>query len=63
MNTLNSTYIFNQYYIDLLKKLKNIAKKHKTKSETAKKVLKTIRDNYQTYNKSSDEYITFFKEE
>ena len=63
MNTLNSTYIFNQYYIDLLKKLKNIAKKHKTQSETAKLVLKTIKDNYQTYNKSSDEYITFFKEQ
>jgi hypothetical protein len=62
MNTLTSTYIFNQYYIDLLKKLKNIAKKHKTKSETAKRVLKTIKDNYQTYDKTSSEYIDYFKE-
>ena len=62
MNTLTSTYIFNQYYIDLLKKLKNIAKKHKTQSETAKRVLKTIKDNYQTYDKTSTEYIDFFKE-
>lgn len=62
MNTLTSTYIFNQYYIDLLKKLKNIAKKHKTKSETAKRVLKTIKDNYQTYDKTSTEYIDYFKE-
>ena len=62
MNTLTSTYIFNQYYIDLLKKLKNIAKKHKTKSETAKRVLKTIKDNYQTYDKTSAEYIDYFKE-
>ena len=59
--TLTPTYIFNQYYIDLLKKLKNIAKKHKTQSETAKKILKTIKDNYQTYDKSSDEYISYFK--
>ena len=62
MNTLTSTYIFNQYYIDLLKKLKNIAKKHKTKSDTAKRVLKTIKDNYQTYDKTSTEYIDYFKE-
>jgi hypothetical protein len=61
MNTLTSTYIFNQYYIDLLKKLKNIAKKHKTKSETAKRILKTIKENYQTYDKTSEEYIEYFK--
>lgn len=59
--TLTPTYIFNQYYIDLLKKIKNIAKKHKTQSETAKKILKTIKENYQTYDKSSDEYISYFK--
>ena len=62
MNSLTSTYIFNQYYIDLLKKLKTIAKKHKQHSETAKKVLKTIKDNYQTYDKTSSQYVEFFKE-
>ena len=62
MTALNTTYIFNQYYIDLLKKLKNIAKKHRLHSETAKKVLKSIKDNYQTYDKTSAEYIEFFKE-
>ena len=56
-----STYIFNQYYIDLLKKIKNISKKHKSKSTTAQKVLKTIRDNYMTLDKASDEYIVFLK--
>ena len=60
--TLTTTYIFNQYYIDLLKKLKNIAKKHRLHSETAKRVLKTIKENYQTYDKTSNEYIDFFKE-
>ncbi len=59
---LTSTYIFNQYYIDLLKKIKVIAKKHRLHSETAKRVLKTIKDNYQTYDKTSNEYIDFFKE-
>lgn len=60
--TLTTTYIFNQYYIDLLKKLKNVAKKHRDRSETAKRVLKTIKNNYQTYDKTSNEYVDLFKE-
>lgn len=58
---LKPTYIFNQYYIDLLKKVKNIAKKYRAKSETAKRVLKSVKDNYQTYDKTSDEYLEYFK--
>lgn len=58
---LKPTYIFNQYYIDLLKKIKNVAKKHRTQSETAKRVLKSVKDNYQTYDKTSEEYLDFFK--
>ena len=61
-STLTATYIFNQYYIDLLKKVKIIAKKHRLQSETAKRVLKTIKDNYHTYDKKSSEYVDFFKE-
>lgn len=57
-----STFVFNQYYIDLLKKIKIIARKYKDKSETAKSVLKSIKDNYTTLDKSSDEYIIFIKE-
>jgi hypothetical protein len=60
-STLTATYIFNQYYIDLLKKVKIIAKKHRLHSETAKKVLKAIKDNYHTYDKTSGEYVEFFK--
>ena len=59
---LTTTYIFNQYYIDLLKKVKVIAKKHRLQSETAKRVLKAIKDNYHTYDKKSSEYVDFFKE-
>lgn len=61
-SNLTATYIFNQYYIDLLKKVKVIAKKHRLHSETAKKVLKAVKDNYQTYDKTSAEYVEFFKE-
>lgn len=54
-----SIYIFNQYYIDLLKKIKTVSKKHKNKSKTAQKVLKTIKDNYMTLDKTSNEYLEF----
>lgn len=57
-----STFVFNQYYIDLLKKLKDISKKHKGKSETAKTILSVIKENYLTLDKSSDEYINFLNE-
>jgi hypothetical protein len=57
-----STFVFNQYYIDLLKKIKNVAKKHKDKSNTAKSALKAIRDNYITLDKSSDEYVKYLNE-
>ena len=56
-----STFVFNQYYIDLLKKIKEVAKKHKDKSETAKSVLNSIKENYTTLNKSSDEYILYLQ--
>lgn len=58
---MTKLYILNQYYIDLIKKLKTIAKKHRDKSETAKKVFNIIKNNYLTLDKSSDEYITFIK--
>lgn len=58
---MTKLYILNQYYIDLIKKLKTIAKKHRDKSETAKKVFNIIKNNYLTLDKTSDEYITFIK--
>jgi len=57
----STSFVFNQYYIDLLKKLKVIAKKNKDNSSTAKKVLNSIKENYSTLDKSSDEYIIFIK--
>lgn len=59
---VTSTYIFNQYYIDLLKKIKVISKKYKNKSKTAQKILKIIKEHYMTLDKASDEYLTFIKE-
>lgn len=56
---MSSIFVFNQYYIDLLKKIKIVAKKHKDNSSTAKKVLSSIKDNYSTLDKTSNEYINF----
>jgi hypothetical protein len=59
---LSSNYVFNQYYWDFLKKVKDVAKKKKETSKHAKTVLRTIRDNYQSFDKLSTEHIAFFKE-
>ena len=54
-------YIFNQYYIALIKNLRKISKKHKDKSTTAKKVFNSIKNNYLTLDKTSDQYLIFAK--
>ena len=57
---MKNNFIFNQYYIDLIKKLKSISKKHKDKSKTAKKIINSIKQNYLTLDKTTDEYVNFF---
>jgi hypothetical protein len=57
-----TTYIFNQYYIDFLKRIKTVAKENKDDSNTAKTMYKSIKENYTTLDKTSDEYITFVKD-
>jgi hypothetical protein len=57
-----SIVIFNQYYYDLLTKIRTIAKKHKDNSSTAKKVLDVMKDNYKEFDKSSNEYVEYLNE-
>jgi ribosomal protein S17E len=57
-----STIIFNQYYYELLTKIRTIAKKHKDNSSTASKVLDVMKDNYKEFDKTSGEYVEFVKE-
>jgi hypothetical protein len=59
---LSSNYVFNQYYWDFLKKVKDFAKKKKESSKHARTFLRTLRDHYQSFDKLSTEHITFFKE-
>jgi hypothetical protein len=54
-----SIVIFNQYYYDLLTKIRTIAKKHKDNSSTANKVLEIMKDNYKEFDKTSNEYVEY----
>ena len=57
-----SLVIFNQYYYDLLTKIRTISKKHKEHSSTAKKVLEIVKENYKEFDKTSTDYLSFIKE-
>jgi len=59
---MSSTFILNQYYIDFIKRLKDVAKKNKETSETARSVLKAIKAHYVTLDKQSDDYLKFLNE-
>ena len=59
---MSSQFIFNQYYIDLIKRIKGFAKKMREGDDAdeqvfGKSIVKVIKDNYITLDKSSDEYI------
>jgi len=58
----SSVVIFNQYYYDLLTKIRTIAKKHKEHSSTAKKILESVKDNYKEFDKTSGDYVKFINE-
>jgi hypothetical protein len=59
---MSSQFIFNQYYIDLIKRIKGFAKKMREGDDAdeqvfGKGIVKAIKENYITLDKSSDEYI------
>ncbi len=58
----SSRIIFNQYYYDLLMKIRTVAKKHKEHSTTAVRVLETLKDNYKEFDKTADTYVSFLNE-
>ena len=63
---MSNQFIFNQYYIDLIKRIKSSAKgmREDEKGDDyvfGKGIIKTIKDNYITLDKSSDEYIIHVK--
>ena len=63
---MSNQFIFNQYYIDLIKRIKTSAKSMREDEKGdnyvfGKGIIKTIKDNYITLDKSSDEYIIHVK--
>jgi len=61
---MSSQFIFNQYYIDLIKRIKGFAKKMREGDDAdeqvfGKSIVKAIKENYITLDKSSDEYIIY----
>lgn len=55
-----NAYIFNQYYIDLLRRVKDGAKAHKERSKTARDALRAIKRSYATFDKTSLEHRAYF---
>lgn len=55
-------FIFNRFYFDLLKKLKNSAKQKKDNSKEARNVLRAIKNSYSSYETGSVEHIQYFKD-
>lgn len=51
-------HLFNQFYFDLLKKLKTNAKQNKEKSKEARNILRAIKNSYSSYETGSVEYIS-----
>jgi len=58
---MSSSFIFNQYYIDFLKRIKTVAKESRETNQDAVDILKSIKENYSTFDKKSDEYTTYIK--
>jgi hypothetical protein len=54
------THIFNQYYFELLKKIRDKARSRKYDSREARHILKGVKANYLSYDKNSDEYRLWF---
>lgn len=56
-------YVFNQYYIDFLKKIKALAKDKKDSHKEARDILRAIRKNYTSMDKLSNDYISFLNKQ
>lgn len=62
MSSVSATHVFNQYYFDFLKKLKDVAKAKKTEDVNARVLRKSIKTHYSSYDRLSSTYTEKFKE-
>lgn len=54
----SSVFIFNQYYLEFLKQLKQAAKSAKDKDIGARRVLRSIKEHYERFDKLTEEHRT-----
>ena len=59
---IHQDQLFNEYYFDLLKKLKSIARNNKQDSHNARVILRAIKKNYSSYDKFSSEFRVYVSE-
>jgi hypothetical protein len=57
-----TTTIFNQYYFDVLRKIRDTARERKYDDKIARGILKACKANYRSWDKFSDEYRAWFAE-
>jgi hypothetical protein len=57
-----NVYIFNQYYLELLKLCKAEAKKVKDDSKPARDLLRAVKKHYASFDKLDAGHLTFFRE-
>lgn len=60
---ISQDQLFNEYYFDLLKKLKTRARDTKHDSHESRVILRAIKKNYSSYDKFSGEFRAYVKEE
>src|SRR6056300_703280 len=59
MSNNQQIYVFNQYYIDFLKKIKTYAKEYKETKKDARDILRSIRNNFTSMDKMSETYFEY----
>lgn len=59
---ISQDHLFNEYYFELLKKLKSSCRTKKTESHTARVILRAIKKNYSSYDKFSSEFRMYVNE-
>lgn len=57
---MTCAHIFNQYYFDLLRKLRAIARDHRLEDKAARDILKAIKRSYLSWDKTSADYRDWF---
>ena len=53
---VSSVYVFNQYYWDFIKKIRDLAKQRRETHDDSRRILKVLKENYGVFDKLSEEH-------